>query len=104
NAGEDRYGFTNLNRYLTWMAEPHYTGPSETTIKNDLEKLTRGYTDATTFTISDTVYGSVTVSGGVAEFKSKSKRLGAFQFTVTYKHGDSMTRTVNIVSGYDVKF
>ncbi|MCW9705262.1 hypothetical protein J6I44_00285 [Aliifodinibius sp. 1BSP15-2V2] len=104
NTDDDRDGFTNLDHYLAWMAEPHYSTPSGTKIEINLEKLARGYTNAPTFTISKTANGTATVTEGVAEFKPEGKGLGSFQFTVTDKHGDSMTRTVNIVSGYDVKF
>ncbi|MDR8391166.1 hypothetical protein NC796_08460 [Aliifodinibius sp. S!AR15-10] len=104
NADEDRDGFTNLDWYLAWMAEPHYSSKHGEPIEIDLESLSRGYTEDPEFTISEVENGRVEVNNGKALFTPEERGLGSFSFTVTDEAGSSMTRKVNIVSNYNVEF
>ncbi len=104
NMDEDNDGATNLNDYLNWMADPHACSPGGKPIEIDLGKLTRGYTNQPVFTVEDRENGQVEINDDKAVFTPNQKGLSSFKFTVKDASGDTMTRTVNIVSGYDVKF
>jgi hypothetical protein len=101
NADEDRDGFTNLDEYLQWMAEPHFTADAGKPVRIDLKKLAMGYTEKTVFKLSDIINGTATIEGNEAVFTPGKKGLGAFSFTVTDAEGHSMTRKVNILNNFN---
>jgi hypothetical protein len=101
NADEDRDGFTNLDEYLQWMAEPHFTADAGKPIRIDLKKLTMGYTEKTVFKLSDIINGTAIINKHEAVFTPGEKGLGAFSFTVTDAEGHSMTRKVNILNNFN---
>lgn len=103
NADKDGDGYTNLNDYLSWMARPHVNNPNGKTIKINLGKLTRGYTNHPSFTIHNVMNGQVEIKNGEAIFTPDQKGLSSFTFVVADADGDAMTRTVNILSGYQVQ-
>src|SRR5699024_2201397 len=71
NADKDRDGYTSLNRYLAWMAEPHYSSMPGEKIVIDLKKLARGYTNQPQFSVSKVVNGKVKITDGKAIFISE---------------------------------
>ena len=100
NADTDRDGFTNLDNYLQWMAEPHFTADAGKPISVDLKKLAMGYTENVVFTLASNINGTATINGYEAVFTPGKKGLGAFSFTVTDAEGHSMTRKVNILNDF----
>ncbi len=99
NADPDGDGFTQLEDYLNWEAEPNVECPANGSIEIDLQALTRGYTEKPVYTISATNGGAVTlVSKALARFTpaASGAALGGFTFTVTDAAGDSMTRKVSV--------
>ncbi|MDQ6529340.1 T9SS type A sorting domain-containing protein [Flavobacterium sp. LHD-85] len=100
NADPDLDGYTNLDKYLQWMSEPHYDAVLGNKTYIDIQKLSRGFTNGVSYSLSQVVNGNATLSGNTVEFKPNAKGLCSFKFTVTDAEGGTMTRKVNILSGY----
>ncbi|MFG6685795.1 T9SS type A sorting domain-containing protein [Mariniflexile sp. HNIBRBA6329] len=102
NADNNMDGYTNLDYYLQWMSLPHYSTASGAKIDVNIQQLSRGFTSGVSYSISDVVNGTTNLVGNIVEFTPTATGLGSFKFTVTDSAGDSMTRTVNILNGYDL--
>lgn len=102
DADKDKDGYTNLDDYLAWMATPHYCSPFGKKIMIDLKTLSRGYIDHPFYTVDHVINGHIKIQSGIVLFTPDKKGLASFTFTVKDDDGDSMTRKVNILSGYDV--
>jgi hypothetical protein len=100
NADPDLDGYTNLDKYLQWMSEPHYDAVLGNKTYIDIQKLSRGFTNGVSYSLSQVVSGNATLSGNIVEFKPNAKGLCSFKFTVTDAEGGTMTRKVNVLSGY----
>jgi len=100
NADADLDGYTNLDTYLQWMSLPHYDSPDGTTISINIQKLSIGFTTGVNYSISNVVNGSTNLNSDVVDFTPSATGLCSFDFTVTDNEGATMTRKVNIVSGY----
>ncbi len=91
-------GYTELDRYINWMAEPHYDCTNAVDV--DLTCLSRGFTNSSpVYAISGVTNGTVSLIGGsTAHFVStaNSNALGSFTYTVTDAKGCTMTQTVGI--------
>ena len=92
--------YTELDRYLNWMAAPHVDCPINGSVDVDLTALTRGYTNnSPVYAILDHTNGNATViSGTTAHFvpSVSSDSLGSFTFSVTDASGYSMTNEVGV--------
>lgn len=102
NSDTDLDGFTNLDDYLQWMDKPHYSTETGAMIPINLQELSRGFESSPVYQISNVVNGSTNLVSNVLEFTPTATGLGSFDFTVTDSEGDSMTRTINILNGYDL--
>lgn len=102
NADANLDGYTNLDEYLQWMALPHYESPTGNKVSVNIQKLSRGFTSGVTYSVSNAVNGTTSLLSDVVEFTPTTNGLGSFQFTVTDNTGGTMTRKVNIVSGYSL--
>ena len=102
NADDDLDGYTNLDDYLQWMDKPNFGTETGEPLNINLRKLSRGFTSGVSYSITNVVNGTYNLSGDMVEFTPTSAGLGSFDFTVTDSDGDSMTRTVNILIGYDL--
>jgi hypothetical protein len=94
-------GYTELERYLNWLARPHYDCTNGTALNVDLAQYTRGFTNAglgASYAVFGAVNGSVTLSGRTARFDSivSTNGLGGFFFKVTDNTGFSYTNSVNV--------
>ena len=102
NGDPDGDGYSNLEDYLNWMAQPHYDCTNGTTLDLDLTQFTRGYTNnSPTYTfLSPTNNGTVTLLAGgrIARFTSTvgTNALGSFKFKVTDSQGASLTNQINL--------
>ncbi|HEX2860238.1 MAG TPA: hypothetical protein VHN79_01305 [Lacunisphaera sp.] len=100
NADPDGDGFTRLEDYLAWMAEPNFECAAGASIDIDLGALTRGFTDRPVFTLAPAHGGTVSLQpdSRTARFvpATRSPAIARFTFTVTDAAGDTMTRQVNI--------
>lgn len=102
NADTNSDGYTNLDYYLQWMDQPHYSTATGAKVDVNIQQLSRGFTSGVSYVVSDVVNGTANLVGDIVEFTPTASGLGAFKFTVTDSAGDSMTRTVNILNGYDL--
>lgn len=100
NADVNQDGYTNLDHYLQWMSQPHYESPTGNKININIQKLSRGFTSGVSYSLSNVANGSTVLSSNTVEFTPIAAGLGSFNFTVTDAEGGTMTRKVNIVSGY----
>lgn len=93
-------GFTELERYLDWMAQPHVTCAAGGSVTIDLAALTRGYTASPKHTLGSMVGGAGVIQGDgrTARFTAAAQfhGLGHLTFTVTDAAGDTLTRTIGI--------
>jgi autotransporter-associated beta strand protein len=90
--------YTELERYLNWMAAPHYDCPFNGTLDVDLSQYTRGFTLSPIRSVSSPVNGTVVLlgDGKTARFTPAAgfSGLAEFRFSVTDAQGDSMTNKV----------
>ena len=98
NADPDGDGYTHLEDYLNWMAEPHLDCRPGGTVQLDVTRLTRGFTLQPVHAVKGAVNGTATLTGGVVRFSPTAgfTGLASFTFSVTDSQGDSLTRTVNV--------
>jgi hypothetical protein len=102
NADANLDGYTNLDEYLQWMSLPHYESPTGNKVSVNIQKLSRGFTSGVSYAVSNVVNGTTALVADVVEFTPTANGLGSFDFTVTDNTGGTMTRKVNIVSGYSL--
>ena len=95
NADPDGDGYTNLEDYLNWLAEPHFTIGGDVQI--DLAPFTRGYTASPQHMIGAVVNGSAQLAsdGHTVTFHPSAPGLAQLTHTVTDANGSSMTRVIN---------
>jgi len=94
-------GYTELERYLNWLAQPHYDCTNGTPLNVDLVQYTRGFTNfSPMYAVFSATNGTVVTNGNgrTAQFNSSitTNGLGSFTFKVTDASGFSYTNTVNI--------
>ncbi|HEX7652077.1 MAG TPA: hypothetical protein VF607_01140, partial [Verrucomicrobiae bacterium] len=94
-------GYTELERYLNWLAKPHYEVNTNTTLNVDLTQYTRGFTNASlaaTYGVLGNTNGTISLTGQTAQFTPTitSNGLGSFYFKVTDNTGFSYTNLVNV--------
>lgn len=99
NADTDKDGYTNLDVYLNWMAEPHYFLASNKVQEINLTELFKGYTGKPTYTVKSVENGKVQLinKGKTAQFSMDKAGLASAIFTVTDDEGNTMTRKVGFV-------
>ncbi|MGO1243859.1 MAG: T9SS C-terminal target domain-containing protein [Sphingobacterium sp.] len=99
NQDSDRDGYTALDDYLQWMSMPHYSADLGKQIVVDLRELALGFTSDPQFQIENILNGNVEINGSKAVFNPAGAGIGSFDFIVSDSQGDSMRRTVNVLSG-----
>ncbi|WP_291148320.1 pectate lyase family protein [Flavobacterium sp. UBA7680] len=95
NQDTDKDGFTQLDNYLDWLAQPHYfvnSGEKKVLSATDYFK---GYENKPVYTFSDLKNGKVVLKGKEIEFTAVEKGFASFVLTVKDADGDSMSRTIN---------
>ena len=99
DANKDRLGdgWTELERYLEWMARAHYTFAKGETQVIDLAQFTKGY-DGGTYTVSAPTGVTATVSGSKMMVKLADNFSGAgyIKFTLKDNAGDTFTRNIGV--------
>ena len=93
-------GYTRLEDYLNWLAEPHGIALTNTPICVDLRQFTLGFVNTSpVYSVTNITNGSVTyISGHTARFTPTTGFIGpaGFQFTVTDADGSTLTRQMNL--------
>lgn len=97
NLDSDKDGFTQLDNYLEWMAQPHYFINDGAEIALSAVAFFKGYTNKPVYTITDIQKGAVSIKNNTIKFKANQKGLASFKITVTDKEGDTMDRVVNLL-------
>jgi hypothetical protein len=97
NTDLDEDGFTQLDNYLDWMAQPHFfVKLGEQTVLNAADYF-KGYEASPVFTFSDLTNGRVVLKGKEVQFTPIEPGLASFVLTVKDADGDTMTRTINFL-------
>ena len=97
NEDPDGDGYTNLEDYLNWLAEPHYflnEGGSQTI---ELKDMFMGFGSSATFAVSDVKGGKVTISGTKATYTPSGCGFGSFVIKAT-ESGFTMPRNVGVMT------
>jgi fibronectin type 3 domain-containing protein len=94
-------GYTRLEGYLNWLADPHVAGNANATIDLNLSQYTSGFVSSPVFSVASAANGSVSLlaDGHTARFTPTAGffGLGKYNFTVTDSAGSTMTLTVNVL-------
>ncbi|TJY67923.1 T9SS C-terminal target domain-containing protein [Sphingobacterium alkalisoli] len=98
NADFDRDGFTNLDHYLQWMAQPHYNAVNGKHVIIDVEELSSGFESKPVYTVAKSVNGTATVKDSIVTFTPNKEGLCSFEFTVSDSDGHRMSRQVHILA------
>lgn len=95
NSDADKDGFTQLDNYLDWMAQPHFfVNLGEKTVLSASDYF-KGYENKPVYTFSNLKNGKVDLKGKEIQFSTVEKGLASFVITVKDADGDSMSRTIN---------
>jgi hypothetical protein len=91
-------GYTELERYLNWLAQPHYNCNTGAVLSVDLTQYTRGFRPGSTYAVFAATNGTVGLTGGAAQFSPTigTNGLGAFTFTVADGTNFSYTNSINV--------
>lgn len=95
NADLDEDGFTQLDNYLDWMAQPHYFVKFGDKVVLDASDFFKGYETSPVFTFSDLKNGRVILKGKEVQLTPIEPGLASFVLTVKDADGDAMSRTIN---------
>ena len=103
DANRDRLGdgWTELERYLEWLARAHYILEKGETQVVDLAEFTKGY-DGGSYTLSDVPVGvnaSVEGSRLTVSLAENFGGIGYVTFTLKDKDGDTFTRKIGVSLG-----
>ena len=95
NQDTDKDGFTQLDNYLDWLAQPHYfVNSGEKKILSAADYF-KGYEKKPVYTFSELKNGKVVLKGKEIKFTTVEKGFASFVLTVKDADGDSMSRTIN---------
>ena len=99
DANKDRLGdgWTELERYLEWMARAHYTFAKGETQVIDLAQFTKGY-DNGSYTVNAPTGVTATVSGSKLTIKLANNfgGVGYIKFTLKDNAGDTFSRNIGV--------
>ncbi|WP_149206889.1 pectate lyase family protein [Flavobacterium johnsoniae] len=95
NQDTDKDGFTQLDNYLDWLAQPHYFINLKDKKTLSAADYFKGYENKPVYTFSDLKNGKVVLKGKEIQFTTVEKGFASFVLTVKDAEGDSMSRTIN---------
>jgi hypothetical protein len=93
-------GYTNLEHYVNWLAEPHATTASDKSVDIDLSAYTSGFsTVSPTYSVSAAQNGSVSLAadGHTARFQPGAGCYGFGSFSFQVKGSDGAEATDDLV-------
>lgn len=97
NSDADKDGFTQLDDYLDWMAQPHYFIKKGEAKALAAGAFFSGYTKKPVYAISDSKNGKATIKGEAIQFQGDQKGLASFKLTVTDAAGDAKSRVIQLL-------
>ena len=93
-------GYTKLEEYLNWLAEPHGVALTNATVLIDLRQFTRGFTNTSpVYSVNSASNGAVTLTNNhFACFVPTPGSIGraGFNFGVTDSQGSSLARVMGL--------
>lgn len=95
-------GYTRLEDYLNWLAEPHGIALQNTNVVVDLRQFTRGWVvvnHSPFWSVANPTNGTVTLTNNYEALFTPTPGLNgpaSFQFTVNDADGNPVTRTMNL--------
>lgn len=95
-------GYTRLEDYLNWLAEPHGIALQNTNVVVDLRQFTRGWVvvnHSPFWSVANPTNGTVTLTNNYEAIFTPTPGLhgpASFQFTVNDADGSPVTRTMNL--------
>ncbi len=95
NADTDKDGFTQLDDYLHWMAQPHFFVKKNELFSFSLKPYFKGYELKPVFKCSNVKNGNISLKSDKIQFETNKTGFTSFVITVTDAEGDSMSRTFN---------
>lgn len=95
NQDRDKDGFTQLDNYLDWLAQPHFFMNSGEKKTLNVADYFKGYEKKPVYTFSDLKNGKAVLKGKEIQFTTVEKGFASFILTVKDADGDSMSRTIN---------
>jgi len=94
-------GYTRLEDYLNWLADPHVAGGANTNIDLNLSQYAGGFVSSPTYAVATPVNGTVALlsDGHTARFTPTAGFYGraSYKFTVTDSAGSTMTLTIGVL-------
>ncbi len=95
NEDADGNGYTNLEEYLNWLANPHATVNIQSQASFALADLTQGYLSSPQYTVASSSCATTSMSGSTLTVTSnQSCPIFSLQFTVTDSDGSTFTKTL----------
>ncbi|AOW08279.1 pectate lyase family protein [Flavobacterium gilvum] len=95
NLDADKDGFTQLDNYLDWLAQPHYFVNLGDKVVLPAAVFFKGYEKQPVYTFTELKNGSVVLKGKDIQFTTVEKGFSSFVITVKDADGDSMSRKIN---------
>jgi hypothetical protein len=106
NADLEGDEYTELDRYVNWMAVPHYDCNKNAFVDVDLSQYTKGFTAGPVHSVMNPTNGTVIIlgDGKTARFMPTASFVGLarYNFSVVDTAGDSMTNKVVEIHVVDV--
>ncbi|MCH4551670.1 pectate lyase family protein [Aestuariibaculum lutulentum] len=96
NNDENKDGFTELEQYLNWMAQPHYFISKNETLEFNATDYFKGYENKPEFGFSQVINGEVQLEDRKIIFTPLDKGFASFIISVKDADGDSMIRLINV--------
>lgn len=98
NTDVDGNGITWMDRYLDWMATPHYNLESSGVVTVNLKELSQGFEKSPAYSIVDMQNCTANIEGETVSVITTSgdPGLASFSFKVTDPEGHSMIRKIGI--------
>lgn len=96
NNDDDKNGYTQLEEYLNWMAQPHYFVTLGASLELPLANYFKGYEKKPVYSFSKVSNGNVILKKEKLQFKTSKQGLVSFEISVKDADGDTMTRLINV--------
>lgn len=96
NSDTDKDGFTQLDNYLDWLAQPHFFIKSGEKLTLNAADYFKGFEGKPVYTFSDLKNGSIILKGKEVQFTAIESGFASFVLTVKDSEGDTMSRTINL--------
>lgn len=96
NSDDDKDGFTQLEDYLNWLAQPHYFITETETLELKVSDFFKGYENNPVYKVSNEKNGTVQLNASTLMFKPSAKGFASFEISVRDADGDAMTRSIQV--------